>query len=183
MNIKTCILAGGCFWCLEAAFQDINGIKNVEPGYSGGTVKNPSYEEVCADITGHAESVRITYDDDVISYSDILELFFEMHDPTTLNQQGNDIGTQYRSAVFYLNKEQKEKAISFIKKLEENHEFNNPIVTAVEQFTNFYPAENYHKNYYKNNPQNPYCRYVISPKIQKLREHHSPILKNNKHDF
>ncbi len=178
--IEKCVLAGGCFWCMEAVFQDINGIIKVEPGYSGGTVENPTYEEVCTNKTGHAESVRITYDNSVILYNDILKLFFAMHDPTQLNHQGNDMGTQYRSAIFYLNDDQKEKTNSYIKKLEENHEFNNPIVTAVKEFTNFYPAEDYHKNYYKNNPQNSYCRYIISPKVKKLKKYYSPILKINK---
>ncbi len=174
---ETCVLAGGCFWCMEAIFQDINGIINVESGFSGGHVQNPTYKEVCTGNTGHAESVRITYDPSVISFSAILDLFFSMHDPTSLNRQGEDVGTQYRSEIFYMNEDQKHIAENFIKNLENNKTFNRPIVTKIEKFTAFYPAEDYHRNYYKNNSEQPYCKYVISPKVKKLKEHYSPMLK------
>ncbi len=174
---ETCVLAGGCFWCMEAIFQDINGIINVESGFSGGHVKNPTYKEVCTGNTGHAESVRITYDPSVISFSDILDIFFSMHDPTSLNRQGEDVGTQYRSEIFYMNEDQKNIAENFIKDLENKKAFDKPIVTKIEKFTAFYPAEDYHRNYYKNNSEQPYCKYVISPKLKKLKEHYSPMLK------
>ncbi len=174
---ETCVLAGGCFWCMEAIFQDINGIINVESGFSGGHVQNPTYKEVCTGNTGHAESVRITYDPSVISFSAILDLFFSMHDPTSLNRQGEDVGTQYRSEIFYMNEDQKQIAENFIKNLEKKKTFNKPIVTKIEKFTAFYPAEDYHRNYYKNNSEQPYCKYVISPKVKKLKEHYSPMLK------
>ncbi|MGC8609020.1 MAG: peptide-methionine (S)-S-oxide reductase MsrA [Thermoplasmata archaeon] len=175
---ETCVLAGGCFWCMEAVFQDIKGIVKVESGFSGGHVENPTYKEVCTGNTGHAESIRITFDPAIISFSTILDIFFTMHDPTTPNRQGEDIGTQYRSEVFYMDDDQKHTVENFIKNLEEKKVFKDPIVTKVEKFKAFYPAEDYHRNYYKNNSNQPYCKYVISPKVQKLKDHYSPILKS-----
>ncbi len=158
----------GCFWCTEAIFRRIKGIKSVVSGYSGGHVKNPSYEQVCAGDTGHAESVQITYDPGIISYDELLEIFWKTHDPTTRNRQGNDIGTQYRSVVFYHDPDQKEIAESYRDKLEAEHIWSRPIVTEIEAFTEFWPAETYHHDYYKNNPSNPYCAAVITPKIEKF---------------
>ena len=173
---EVAVLAGGCFWCMEAVFSEIRGVIKVESGYSGGTVENPSYEEVCTGNTGHAESVRVTYDPSVISYGDILEIFFSTHDPTSLNRQGNDIGTQYRSAIFYMDSSQESIARDAIRKLEDEKRFRKPVVTKVEKFSNFYPSEEYHKDYFRNNPDSPYCMFVIAPKLEKFRKSHTPLL-------
>lgn len=174
---EVAVLAGGCFWCTEAVFQEVEGVLRVDPGYSGGHAENPSYEDVCSGRTGHAEAVRITYDPSVISFREILEVFFSMHDPTSLNRQGNDVGTQYRSAIFYMNEGQRKTAEEAIAELEKNGEYRNDIVTAIDEFRNFYPAEDYHRNYFRNNSEAAYCRLVISPKMKKFRKKHAPLLK------
>lgn len=177
-NIEIATFANGCFWCTEAVFQQLKGVEKVISGYSGGFVKNPTYEEVCDQKTGHAECLNIEYDRDKISFDELLEVFWKTHDPTTLNQQGNDIGTQYRSVIFYHNAEQKEKAEKYKKELNESGVFDKSIVTAIEPFTVFYPAENYHTNYYLNHPSQSYCYYVIRPKMEKLKKVFSHKLKS-----
>lgn len=162
--------AGGCFWCTEAIFQRLKGVISALPGYSGGHVENPSYEQVVSGITGHAESTQIEFDPQIITYETLLEVFFYTHDPTTPNQQGNDMGPQYRSIVFYHDKNQKESAVTFIKELSDKRIFIKPIVTEVKQFEKFYIAEDYHKNYFEKNKDAPYCSYTIRPKIHKLLE-------------
>ena len=163
-------LAGGCFWCLEAAFTELRGIENVVSGYSGGTVPNPSYYDVSTGNTGHAEAVQITYDSKVISFRELLDVLFTIHDPTTLNRQGPDVGTQYRSAIFYHNEKQKRIAERKIKELNKARIWNTPIVTEVTPFKAFYPAEDYHQGYFRRNKQEPYCQIMINPKIAKLRK-------------
>lgn len=170
-------LAGGCFWCTEAIFDQLKGVESVESGYSGGTVPDPSYKLVCTGTTGHAESVQITFDPEVISFKDLLRIFFTVHDPTTLNRQGADVGTQYRSAIFYHDAEQKREAEEVIKEIEAAKIWNAPIVTEVTPFKNFYPAEDYHQEYFVNNPDQGYCRIVIAPKVAKFREHYLERLK------
>lgn len=167
-DIKVATFAGGCFWCTEAVFQRLKGVVNVRSGYTGGTVKNPAYREVCAGTTGHAEAIQIEYNPEVINYKELLEVFFATHDPTTLNQQGNDKGTQYRSAVFYHNLEQKNIAESFIKNLESTATFENPIVTELTAASVFYKSEQEHKEYYNRNQSQMYCQMVIAPKVNKL---------------
>lgn len=169
--------AGGCFWCTEAIFRDLKGVEKVESGYSGGKVVNPSYEAVCTGTTGHAEAIQITFDPKVISYRDLLHIFMTTHDPTTLNRQGADSGTQYRSAIFYHNEEQKKVAQEVIKEIGAAHIWNNPIVTEVTHFTNFYKAENYHQDYFARNGGQPYCQIVIAPKVAKFREKYREKLK------
>jgi len=159
------VLGGGCFWCLEAIFQKVDGVKKVISGYSGGKRKNPTYEQVCSGATGYAEVVEIEFDENIISYDEILDIFFEIHDPTQLNRQGNDIGTQYRSVIFYLDEKQKEVSL---KKIEELKKRGINVVTEVTKLEKFYKAEDYHQNYYNLNPNNPYCEYVIKPKIEKF---------------
>jgi peptide-methionine (S)-S-oxide reductase len=163
-------LAGGCFWCTEAVFTIIKGVEKVEPGYTGGSVPNPTYEQVSTGTTGHAEAAQITFDPDVISYGAILEIFFATHDPTTLNRQGPDVGTQYRSAIFYHNEAQKTTAESIIAELDKDGIWNKPIVTQVEPLRTFYKAETYHRDYYKKHPNQPYCQQIITPKIIKLQQ-------------
>lgn len=163
-------LAGGCFWCLDAAYRRLKGVKSVESGYTGGHVPNPSYEAVCTGRTGHAEAVQIDFDPSVITYRELLEVFFGIHDPTTLNRQGNDIGPQYRSAIFPHTPEQEQTARAVIAELEAEHTFDDPIVTAIEPLGTFYPAERYHQDYYDRNQTQPYCAAVISPKLAKLRK-------------
>lgn len=160
----------GCFWCTEAIFQQVAGVQKVVSGYAGGKVKNPTYKEVCTGLTGHAEVVQITFDPSVISYDELLEIFWKTHDPTTLNRQGNDVGTQYRSVIFYHSEVQKKKAEYYRKKLDESGAFGRPIVTEISPFTEFYPAEDYHQNYYRLNPSAPYCQYIIAPKLEKFRK-------------
>ncbi len=172
-----CYFAGGCFWCMEAVFSDIDGVIDVQPGYSGGTTVNPTYEEVCSQKTGHAETVKITYDPDKISFDDLLEIYFSAIDPTTLNRQGEDVGTNYRTAIFYVNDDQKMKALEYIKSLEDSGAYSK-IVVSVEPYKNFYPAEPYHKNYFKNHPDQGYCRIVIKPKVEKVRQKFFYKLKN-----
>jgi len=163
-------LAGGCFWCLDSVFRDLKGVENVESGYSGGQYPNPTYRDVCSGTTGHAEVVQITFDPNVVSFRDLLGVFFTIHDPTTLNRQGADVGTQYRSAVFYHSTEQRETAEEVIDELNRNHVWDDPIVTEVTAFTKFYPAEEYHQNYFARNPDQPYCQVVIAPKVAKFRK-------------
>jgi peptide-methionine (S)-S-oxide reductase len=166
--VEEATLAGGCFWCTEAIFKRLKGVSFVLPGYSGGEVEKPTYKEVCDGTTGHAEAIQIEFDRSIIPYEKILEIFFYTHDPTTPNQQGNDIGPQYRSVIFYHDENQKKEAEKIISYLEISKIFSKPIVTTVEPFKNFYVAEDYHKNYYEKNKDAPYCMYVIGPKIKKL---------------
>jgi peptide-methionine (S)-S-oxide reductase len=166
----TATLGAGCFWCVEAVFQNLNGVMSVTSGYSGGTVKNPSYKEVCTGQTGHAEVCNIVYDPSKISFDEILEVFWKTHDPTTMNQQGNDVGTQYRSAIFYHTQEQKELAEKYKKELNASGAFDHPIVTEIAPYTNFYKAEDYHQNYFNENGDQPYCRFVIQPKVEKFKK-------------
>jgi len=163
-------LGGGCFWCTEAVYLELKGVVDVKPGYSGGHVKNPTYKEVCEETTGHAEVVQITFDPEIVSFTQILEVFFVTHDPTTLNRQGNDVGTQYRSAIFYHSEKQKEVANKVIQLFEEEKVYNQPIVTEVTQFDKFYIAEDYHMNYYARNKNQGYCQFVIAPKLDKFRK-------------
>jgi peptide-methionine (S)-S-oxide reductase len=162
---------GGCFWCLEATFELLNGVERVESGYTGGALKNPTYQQVCSGTTDHAEVVQIAYDPKIISYRDLLNVFFVMHDPTTLNRQGHDVGTQYRSAIFYHSPEQKKIAEEAIADLEKQNVFDQPIVTQVAPLGTFYRAEDYHQGYFRNNPSAGYCRAVVAPKVAKLRKH------------
>ncbi len=173
----TATFGAGCFWCVEAIFQELKGVHSVKSGYAGGFVKNPSYKEVCTGRTGHAEVAQIVYDPSVISFEELLEVFWKTHDPTTLNRQGADVGTQYRSAVFSHNEEQKEKSVFYMKKLDESGAFQNPIVTTIEPYENYYEAEDYHQDYYNNNGSQGYCRMVIQPKVEKFRKAFSEKLK------
>ncbi len=169
-NLEVATLAAGCFWCTEAAFSIMKGVERIEPGYTGGNVPNPSYEQVSAGTTGHAEAAQIYFDPKVISYKEILEIYFSMHDPTSLNRQGADVGTQYRSAIFYHTPEQKATAEALIVELTKEAIWDKPIVTSVEPLKIFYKAETYHKDYYKRHPKEPYCQVVIAPKIAKLQQ-------------
>jgi len=170
----------GCFWCTEAVFERLNGVQKVVSGYAGGIVENPTYEQVCSGKTGHAEVTQITYDPKVITYDELLEVFWKTHDPTTLNRQGNDVGTQYRSVIFYHNDEQKRLAEKYKEELNKSGAWDKPIVTEISPFTNFYPAEKYHQNYYDNNPAQPYCSFVITPKVEKLEKVFKDKLKKKK---
>lgn len=163
-------LAGGCFWCLEAVFDELQGVEKVESGYAGGRVKNPTYREVCTGTTGHAEVVQITFDPQVITFKDLLKVFFTIHDPTTLNRQGADVGTQYRSAIYYHSPEQKAIAEEVIAEMTAAKLWDDPIVTEVTPLAEFYPAEEYHRDYYQRNPAQPYCQMVIAPKVAKSRK-------------
>ena len=176
-RVEMATLGSGCFWCTEAVFSELEGISKVEPGYSGGTVPNPSYEQVCTDETGHAEVAQVTFDPDAISYRELLEVFFSTHDPTTLNRQGGDEGTQYRSVVFYHDQAQREAADQIIRELTDERVFRSPIVTQVTPLEAFYPAEDYHREYYKRNQSKPYCQVVIAPKLAKFRAHFQTKLK------
>lgn len=175
MTTQTAIFGGGCFWCTEAALQDLRGVKSVVPGYAGGHVPEPSYQQVCTGTTGHAEVVKVEFDPAVISYETLLKVFFTSHDPTTMDRQGNDVGTQYRSIILYTSEQQKAEAEKFIAEL--NPEFDNGIVTAVEPLTDFYEAEEYHHNYFKRNPYAGYCQAIISPKVAKLRKEFANLLQ------
>lgn len=172
------ILANGCFWCTEAVFTNLKGVQEVVPGFIGGTVKNPSYREVCTGKTGHAEALKITFDPAVISYEELLEVYFATHDPTTLNRQGDDVGTQYRSEIFYTTDEQRKWAEKAIQMLESEKIFDHPIVTKVSKATTFYEAEREHWNYYSQNKEQPYCRAVITPKVEKFKHLFKEKLKN-----
>src|SRR5580765_1742780 len=176
-ELKKATFGAGCFWCTEAVFLNVNGVSKVVSGYSGGKVKNPSYREVCTGMTGHAEVTQITYDPKVVSFEDLLEVFWNTHDPTTLNRQGADEGTQYRSVVFYNDEGQKKIAEHYKKQLEASHVYQNPIVTEISPLINFYPAEDYHQNYFELNPNQGYCQYVIRPKVEKFKKQFAAKLK------
>ncbi|HPE75508.1 MAG TPA: peptide-methionine (S)-S-oxide reductase MsrA [Draconibacterium sp.] len=169
-ELEKATLGGGCFWCTEAVYLQLNGVVDVKPGYSGGHVKNPTYNEVCTGNTGHAEVVQITFDPEIVSFSEILEVFFVTHDPTSLNRQGNDVGTQYRSAIFYHSEKQKQTALEIINELEKEKAYDKPIVTEVTAFDTFYVAEDYHINYFARNKNQPYCQYVVAPKVEKFKK-------------
>ena len=175
--MKRAIFAGGCFWCTEAVFKRLKGVENVKSGYSGGFIKNPAYREVCQGRTGHTEGIRFDYDETLISYTDLLEVFFATHDPTTLNRQANDVGTQYRSAIFYIDDEQFETAKQYIKSLEEAKIFDNSVVTELKPLDVFYDAEDDHDSYYDLNREQPYCTYLTDPKIKKLTTYFKTLLK------
>ncbi|MDG7001481.1 MAG: peptide-methionine (S)-S-oxide reductase MsrA [Nitrososphaerota archaeon] len=176
-DVELATLGGGCFWCTEAVFSELRGIEKVESGYSGGTVPYPSYEEVCTGDTGHAEVVQLTFDPTVISYREILDVFFSVHDPTTLNRQGPDVGTQYRSVIFFHTPEQKLAAEGAIKQIQKSGIWDKPIVTQVEPYKAFYKAEDYHQQYFKSNANQPYCSSVIAPKVAKFRKHYLDKLR------
>ncbi|HEV2226948.1 MAG TPA: peptide-methionine (S)-S-oxide reductase MsrA [Nitrososphaerales archaeon] len=176
-NTEVATFGSGCFWCSEAVFSELEGVRKVEPGYSGGTVPNPTYEDVCTDTTGHAEVAQVTFDPAVVSYRELLEVLFSTHDPTTLNRQGADEGTQYRSVIFYNDDKQKNEALAMIKELTDDKVFRDPIVTEVVLLKEFFPAEDYHRDYYKRNSSQPYCRAVIAPKLSKFRDHWKSKLK------
>jgi peptide-methionine (S)-S-oxide reductase len=176
-NREVATLAAGCFWCIESVYDQLRGVEKVVSGYSGGRRPNPTYEQVCTGTTGHAEVVQVTFDPGVVSFKDILEIFFTIHDPTTLNRQGADIGSQYRSAIFYHSEEQKAIAEAAIKEFDSNGLWDRPIVTEVTPFTEFFPAEDYHQGYFEQNPNQPYCRAVIEPKVSKFRKQYFERLK------
>ena len=176
-NLQTATLAGGCFWCLEAVYDEIKGVQGVESGYAGGHMDNPTYRAVCNGDTGHAEVVQVHFDPNVVSYRDLLNVFFAIHDPTTLNRQGADTGTQYRSAIFYHDDEQKRIAEELIKDLNARKIWDRPIVTEVTKLDKFYMAEDYHQEYFARNPYQPYCMAVVSPKVSKFRKHFIEMLK------
>ncbi|HEX9960917.1 MAG TPA: peptide-methionine (S)-S-oxide reductase MsrA [Pyrinomonadaceae bacterium] len=169
-NLETATLGAGCFWCVEAVFDDLKGVEDVISGYSGGHTENPTYREVCSETTGHAEVAQIKFDPEVISFKEILQVFFAVHDPTTLNRQGNDIGSSYRSAIFYHDENQKRVAEEVIKEVTDEGVYDDPIVTEVTAFDKFYPAEDYHQEYFANNPNQPYCAAVVAPKVAKFRK-------------
>lgn len=175
---EVAVLAGGCFWCLEAVYDRLRGVVRVESGYMGGEVENPSYEQVCNGNTGHAEVVRIDFDPSEVSFRELLEVFFSIHDPTTLNQQGNDVGTQYRSAIFYLSAKQRDCAQSVVDELTKQRVFSDPIVTEIVPATRFFVAEGYHQRYFEHNPHQPYCQFVVSPKVTKFRKRWANRLKS-----
>lgn len=177
VKTETAIFGGGCFWCTEAIFTSLKGVDSVLSGYAGGTTSNPTYEEVCSGKTGHAEVIKIEFDPEVISYNDLLEIFFELHDPTSLNRQGHDVGEQYRSIIIYTSDQQKQQAEAYIKMLDEFPQYKNKIVTEVKALDAFYPAEKYNQNYYNNYPEASYCQVVISPKLTKLRQKFSNMVK------
>ncbi|MBT0585879.1 peptide-methionine (S)-S-oxide reductase MsrA [Alteromonas oceanisediminis] len=177
-NIQQATLAGGCFWCIESAFNSVKGVQSALSGYAGGSVENPSYEAVCSGNTGHAEVVRVNFDADVISFRSILEIFFALHNPTQLGRQGNDVGSQYRSAVFYHSEEQKEAAETIIAEIEAQQIWSDPVVTEVVPLNNYYEAEAYHQDYFSNNPQNTYCNMVVAPKLAKFKKTFAQNLKD-----
>jgi peptide-methionine (S)-S-oxide reductase len=177
-NLEKATLGSGCFWCTEAVFERLNGVNSVVSGYAGGKTDNPTYEEVCSGSTGHAEVTQITYDPSVISYDELLEVFWKTHDPTTLNRQANDVGTQYRSVIFYHNEEQKELAEKYKSELDKSGAWDKPIVTEISPFTKFYFAEGYHQDYYNNNPNQGYCAFVIAPKVKKFEKVFKEKLKS-----
>lgn len=176
-NLETATLAAGCFWCVEAVFDDLVGVEDVVSGYSGGHKANPTYQEVCSETTGHAEVVQIRFDPEALSFADLLRVFFTVHDPTTLNRQGNDIGSSYRSAIFYHSPEQKTTAEAIVKEINDEHIYDNPIVTEITAFDQFWPAEDYHQEYFANNPNQPYCAGVVAPKVAKFRQKFASRLK------
>ena len=176
---QVAVFGGGCFWCTEAVFDELRGVGSVVSGYAGGATKNPTYEQVCSGQTGHAEVILIEFDPSQITFRDLMTVFFATHDPTTLNRQGNDAGTQDRSAIFYADEEQKQQAAAFIRELEDAKNFRAPIVTTLEPLTDFYPAEDYHQKFFANNPYQSYCQYTIPPKLNKLHKQFSQLLKSH----
>jgi len=178
-NMEQATFGAGCFWCVEAIFHQVKGVESVEAGYAGGHVKNPTYREVCSGKTGHAEVARIVFDPDVVSYKELLEVFWHTHNPTTKNRQGADVGTQYRSVIFYHDEKQKKIAEQSLKKTDASGLWDDPIVTEIEPLENFYKAEDYHQNYYQNNPNQGYCSIVIAPKLKKFKKEFSYLLKDN----
>lgn len=179
-NQQTAVLGGGCFWCLEAVFDDLRGVTSVESGYMGGQVDNPTYRQVCGGNTGHVEVVRVTFDPQIISFREVLDVFFSIHDPTTLNRQGADVGTQYRSVIFYDSEEQRHVAEQAIQELNASRAWPNPVVTAIEPATKFFVAEDYHQEYFANNSMQPYCQLVVSPKVKKFREEFAAKMKTSR---
>ena len=179
MAMENATLAAGCFWCVEAVFDELKGVEDVVSGYSGGHKENPTYQEVCSETTGHAEVVQIKFDPEKLSFADLLRVYFTVHDPTTLNRQGNDIGSSYRSAIFFHSPEQKAAAEEVIKEISDAKIYDNPIVTEVTAFDKFWPAENYHQEYFANNPNQPYCAAVVAPKVAKFRQKFADRLKRN----
>ena len=176
-QLETATIAGGCFWCTEAVFKRLKGVVSVTPGYAASQVPNPTYQQVCTGRTGAAEAIQITYDPSIISFETLLEIFWHLHDPTTLNRQGNDVGTQYRSGIYYHNDEQKQVALASKEALEKSGTYKHPVATEIVPFTNFYPAEDYHKDYYDNNRDQGYCMFVIDPKVQKLLREYRDVVK------
>lgn len=176
-NIQTATLAAGCFWCVEAVFDQLKGVTDVVSGYSGGHTQNPTYKQVCSETTGHAEAVQVQFDADEISFADILRVYFTVHDPTQLNRQGNDVGESYRSAIFFHSPEQEKTAREIIKEVKDAGLYSGPIVTEVTAFTNFYPAEDYHQEYFANNPYQGYCMAIVAPKVRKFRQKYTDRLK------
>lgn len=176
-NTEIAVLGGGCFWCLEAVFDRLAGVKSVESGYMGGHVENPTYKQVCSGTTGHVEVARVTFDPAELSYHELLEVFFTIHDPTTLNRQGNDVGTQYRSVIFYSSEEQRREAERTISELNAAHLWPDPIVTAIEPAATFFIAEDYHQEYYDNNSFQPYCQFVVAPKVKKFQQKFAEKMK------
>jgi len=176
-NLQTVVLGGGCFWCLEAVFDRLQGVTSVESGYMGGHVDNPTYRQVCTGNTGHVEVVRVTFDPTVLTYRELLDVFFTVHDPTTLDRQGNDTGTQYRSVIFYDSEEQRRVAAQAIEELNAAHTWPDPVVTAVEPATKFFVAEDYHQEYFANNGSQPYCQMVVAPKVKKFQQKFAPKMK------
>jgi peptide-methionine (S)-S-oxide reductase len=175
-ELQTAVFGGGCFWCTETVFERLKGVTSVMPGYAGGTLTDPTYEQVCSGDTGHAEVIRIEFDPKLVSFHDLLTVFFATHDPTTLNRQGNDAGTQYRSIILHANEEQKRAAEEFIENLEKSGEFLQRIVTEIKPLETFYEAEAYHRGYYRRNPNQPYCQFIISPKVGKLQKRFRELL-------
>ena len=178
MQLETATLGAGCFWCVEAVFQQLNGVHKVVSGYTGGSTENPDYRAVCTGTTGHAEVIQIQFDSDVISFKEVLDVFWHTHDPTTLNRQGNDVGTQYRSAIFYHSEEQQQTAEKSKAEMDQSDEWDDPIVTEITQISEFYPAEDYHQDYFNLNPNQPYCQFVIHPKIKKFTKDYKEKLKS-----
>lgn len=178
MSKEIIVFGGGCFWCTEAVFKMLKGVISVDPGYAGGSMENPTYGEVSSGMTGHAEVIKINYDSDIISLNQLLTVFFATHDPTTLNRQGNDVGEQYRSIILYTNKEQKEISEKFIEEINKSSEKGNPVVTEIKPLDKFYPAEQYHKDYYENNKNQTYCQVIINPKLTKVKKEFANLLKN-----
>jgi peptide-methionine (S)-S-oxide reductase len=176
-NLQTAVFGGGCFWCTEAVFTELRGVTSVMPGYTGGTTPNPTYDDVCTGETGHAEATRIVFDPTQVTYHDLLTVFFATHDPTTLNRQGNDVGTQYRSAIFYATPEQEAEADKFIEELTASDPNGKPVVTEVVPLGEFYDAEDYHRQYFKNHPEQGYCQMIIEPKVEKLQKQFANLLK------
>ncbi len=176
---EVAVFGGGCFWCTEAVFKMMKGVSSVLPGYSGGKTPNPTYEQVCGGSTGHAEVVKVEFNPELTSFKDLLTIFFASHDSTTLNRQGNDVGTQYRSVIFYTTDEQKKEAEDFVKEINASHENGASVVTEITPLDKFYEAENYHKDYFARNPENPYCQIIINPKLEKVQEKFAELLKTN----